>query len=263
MENKYPNCTDTSKTLKPETEERPGSWRLWFTIRNLQWRSTSFFPSCWESQTSDGSQLGLPSTSVSKGNRSVPGQSLFWVLMTYSDWSIWDPSPWNTWMNSKGNQSPSSERSDEVFIFTEPLSVCPCAQYCFLPSPTKCSLEQHYTAHKSMPQSLFTRKAQLHCELKHASLLWQWTLVNRHISARVPVICQILTEVSVNISGYSKYQEYFHTHQNGKILIFQGSNLAVGGGCQWTGLRSRSDWAHWLIYFISWVFDTQDSTWTP
>lgn len=86
------------------------------------------------------------------------------------------------------------------------------------------AMHSEFPAHKSMTQSLFPRKPELHYGLKHASLLWQPVPVHLRIFERVPVICQIFTVESVNTAGYNKYQEQFHKCQNENVLlIFKGT----------------------------------------
>lgn len=86
------------------------------------------------------------------------------------------------------------------------------------------ALHSEFPTHRSMTQSLFPRKPELHYGLTHASLLWQPVPVHLRIFERVLVICQIFTVESVNTAAYNKYQEQFHKCRNGNVLlIFKGT----------------------------------------
>lgn len=109
----------------------------------------------------------------------------------------------------------------------------------FTPTALPCT----FPACNSMPQSLCLRKPKLHYEVEHASLLWQPTLVNLCISERALMIHQIFAVVSVNISGHNKYQEHFHEHQDGSILLISKEQFSCCWKIsQWSWQRSRAQW---------------------
>lgn len=86
------------------------------------------------------------------------------------------------------------------------------------------ALHSEFPTHRSMTQSLFPRKPELHYGLTHASLLWQPVPVHLRIFERVLVICQIFTVESVNTAAYNKYHEQFHKCRDGNVLlIFKGT----------------------------------------
>lgn len=166
---------------------------------------------------SSTSLWALPSAEENQCLRPVP--FLCWahtqglVNMDYEDHS-----PWGV---RRGHQPLSSEESTELCALRAPLTSPDSAQSCCSPEALHCV----FSVHKSVTHRLFPRKPELQYGVRHSSLPFAATSVNFHISEQFPEICPTLTVESVNILRCNKYQDYFHTHQNGNILlIFKGAS---------------------------------------